>query len=335
MGGLRVDRKLASIRSGNYRPADFIIADAKDGEMGGGIRVAGPARDPKTGVADGFKSYAAYREAIAEMTRADLVDVMLMAPSMGERLCGAGLFADSQVTPAVRLNEATDIWGPRGSTYKTNPAAPFRTARPKTARAFCNLGLYSVTFYNDQDIDTHTLNEYSVFREEAAAAGMRHFLEVFNPAFPIDTGAAESGAFINDSIVRCLAGVLADEHPLFLKIAFNGMKAMDELAGYDPERIVVGILGGGAGSTRDTFELLAQAHRAGARVALFGRKINLAEHPVTLVGMMRHVIEDGLDPQEAVAAYHDALGKAGIAPARSLADDSLVTEEVLKAEARG
>ena len=122
---------------------------------------------------------------------------------------------------------------------------------------------------------------------------------------------------------------------MFLKIAFNGVKAMEELAGYDPERIVVGILGGGAGTTRDTFELLAQAHRAGARVALFGRKINLAEDPVTLVGTMRQVIEDGLDPKEAVAAYHDALGKAGIAPARSLADDSAVTEEVLKAEARG
>ena len=331
MGVLRVDRKLESIRGGTYRPTDFIIADAKDGEMGGGIHVAGPAREPKTGAVDGFKPYAVYNKAIAEMTRADLVDVMLMAPSMGERLCRAGLFADSQVTPAVRLNEATDIWGARGSSYKATPAEPFRTVRPKGARAFCDLGLYSITFYNDRDRDTYTLNEYRAFREEAAAAGMRHFLEVFNPAFPIDTGDAEIGAFINDSIVRCLAGVLSDEHPLFLKIAFNGVKAMEELAGYDPERIVVGILGGGAGTTRDTFELLAQAHRAGARVALFGRKINLAEDPVRLVGMMRQVIEDGLDPKDAVAAYHDALGKAGIAAARALADDSAVTEEVLKA----
>ncbi len=334
MGDLRVDRKLESIRSGNYRPSDFIIADAKDGEMGGGIRVAGPARDAKTGKTDGFKPYAAYRAAIEEMTRADLVDVMLMAPSMGEKLCRDGLFADSQVTPAVRLNEATDIWGPRGSNYKASPALPFRTARPKTVRAFCDLGLYSITFYNDRDQDTHTLNTYRDFREEAAGAGMRHFLEVFNPAFPIDTGDEEIGAYIADSIVRCLAGVLSDEHPLFLKIAFNGRRAMEELTSYDPARIVVGILGGGAGTTRDTFELLSQAHKSGARVALFGRKINMAEDPVTLVGMMRQVIEDGLDPKEAVAAYHDALGKAGIAPARTLADDSVVTEEVLKAEAR-
>ena len=76
MVGLRVDRKLESIRAGTYRPSDFIIADAKDGEMGGGIQVAGPVRDPKTGMTDGQKPYSAYREAIVEMTQADPVKPM-------------------------------------------------------------------------------------------------------------------------------------------------------------------------------------------------------------------------------------------------------------------
>ena len=333
MAGLRLDRKLEKIRAGDYRPTDFIIADAKDAEMGGGIQVAGPARDPKTGVTDGLKPYPTYSEAIREMTRSDLVDVMLMSPSMGERLCNEGVFKGTDVTPAVRLNEATDIWGARGSSYKKSPAVPFRTVRPESARRFCDLGLYSITFYNDRDQDTLTLNAYRDFREETMAAGLRHFLEVFNPHFPIGLAGAEIGEYINDSIVRCLAGVLSDEHPVFLKIAFNGMQAMDELASYDPSRIVVGILGGGAGTTRDTFELLSQAHRAGARVALFGRKIKLAEDPITMVGFMRQVVE-GLDPKEAVAGYHDALGQAGIKPERSLADDNAVTESVLKAEAR-
>ena len=35
-----------------------------------------------------------------------------------------------------------------------------------------------------------------------------------------------------------------------------------------------------AGTTRDTFELLAQGVKYGARVALFGRKIGLAESPL-------------------------------------------------------
>jgi len=37
--------------------------------------------------------------------------------------------------------------------------------------------------------------------------------------------------------------------------------------------LVVGLLGGSSGTTRDTFELLSQGEKAGARVALFGRKL--------------------------------------------------------------
>jgi len=58
---------------------------------------------------------------------------------------------------------------------------------------------------------------------------------------------------------------------------------MSELCAYDPTRLITGILGGAKGTTRDTFELLHQASSAGARVALFGRKINQAEAPLELV----------------------------------------------------
>ena len=37
----RMAEKLARIVSGNYRPQDFIIADAKDGDMGGGADAIG------------------------------------------------------------------------------------------------------------------------------------------------------------------------------------------------------------------------------------------------------------------------------------------------------
>ena len=48
---------------------------------------------------------------------------------------------------------------------------------------------------------------------------------------------------------------------------------MEELASYDPKQLIVGVLGGGKGTTRDTFELALQAERYGARVALFGRNL--------------------------------------------------------------
>ena len=96
--------------------------------------------------------------------------------------------------------------------------------------------------------------------------------------------------------MRTLAGVMRADHPHFLKLQYNGPRAMEELAGYDPERLIVGILGGAKGTTRDTFELIFQAEKYGARVALFGRKINLAEDPHALVRYMRAVVEKEIGP---------------------------------------
>ena len=39
----RLDDKLARIRAGGYRRSDFIIADAKDPDMGPGLHAVGPA----------------------------------------------------------------------------------------------------------------------------------------------------------------------------------------------------------------------------------------------------------------------------------------------------
>ena len=92
----------------------------------------------------------------------------------------------------------------------------------------------------------------------------------------------------------------------------------------------MGVLGGGAGTTRDTFELLFQAEKYGARVALFGRKINLAESQLDMVRFMRAIVDGELTPAEAVRAYHGVLKDKGIPSIRSLEDDSKVTEAVLK-----
>jgi len=133
-------------------------------------------------------------------------------------------------------------------------------------------------------------------------------------------------------ILSSLAGLTKAERPEFLKIPFNGPKALEELSGFD-STLVVGILGGGAGTTRDTFELLSQGERFGARVALFGRKINLAEAPLNLVALMRQVVDGSVTPEEAVRAYHGDLQKLGIKPTRALGDDRIVTEKVLQAAA--
>ena len=328
----RLTDKLSRIRAGTYTPRDFIIADAKDAEMGGGIGALGSLR-----LADGTirpANCADYRQAMKDMMASGLVDIMLTSMASAEDLAAGHAFQGSDVTQAIRLNDATDIWGFRGASYRQSPALPFRTARLEHARQFAALGLYAVTFYNDRDLDVATSEAYRHFRKRAEEAGMSHFLEVFNPAFPIEIGGAELGAFVNDAIVRCLAGVARSEAPLFLKMQFNGARAMEELASYDPANLIVGVLGGAAGTTRDTFELVAQTERFGGRVALFGRKIHLAADPIEIVRMMRAIVEGEIGPVEAVKSYHAALAAKGIPSSRTVDEDLEVTDPVLKPEAR-
>ena len=323
-----LETKLAHIKEGSYKPADFIIADAKDADIGFGTAAPGPDR-ARPGR---LFPREVYLERMRAMTRSELVDIMLMSASTAERLSGEGLFASSPVTPAIRLNDTTDIWSARGGRYKEEPSRHHRTARIDQARKITDLGLYSITFSNEVDIDAENAEAYSAFRAEAAEHGMRHFLEVFNPAFDIHlTGAAgDIGHFINDNIVRTLAGVMSADHPQFLKLQYNGARAMEELASYDPGHLIPGILGGGKGTARDTFELIAQASKHGARVALFGRKVNLAEDSVAIVRFMRAVVEGEIKPADAVAAYHDHLAKNKLTPDRPLAEDNMITDPVLK-----
>ena len=118
-------------------------------------------------------------------------------------------------------------------------------------------------------------------------------------------------------ITRMLAGVSPAGRPLFLKIVYHGPKAMEELVRFDPH-LIVGILGGSSGTTRDAFQLLSDAQKYGARVALFGRKINHAENQLAFVQFLRLIVEGQIGPVDAVKAYHAVLGKLGITPHRSL-----------------
>lgn len=327
----RLDRKLDAVLDGRYTPDDFIIADAKDADMAFGVAAPGPVADRPTEAGAGrYRTRGAYLDAMRALVAHDALDILLTSASNGERLANDGSL-DDDVTLAVRANDSTDIWNHRGGTYPTAPSRPFRSADLGEVRPFCDLVLYSVTFNNDVDRDLPTLEAYSAFRHEAAALDMRYFLEVFNPNAPTDLAPEKFGAFVNDTIIRTLAGVTSAHRPLFLKMPYNGADAVAELVEHDPS-VVIGILGGSAGTTRDTFELLDRAQRHGARVALFGRKIQRAESQLDLVGLMRPVLRGDLTPADAVRAYHDALAKAELTPHRSLAEDLEVTDPVLRAE---
>ncbi len=182
------------------------------------------------------------------------------------------------------------------------------------------MGLYSITLNNDATLDRASLETYRAFREEALEKGFRHFLEMFVPNAPVNL-IKDVPRFVNDSIVRLLAGTGSATRPLFLKIPYFGPAAMEQLASYDSS-LVVGILGGSAGTTFDAFQMLWEAKKYGARAALFGRKINSAEHQLSFVEQLRTLADGDSTPPEAVKAYHGALQKLGISPLRSMADDS-------------
>ena len=111
-------------------------------------------------------------------------------------------------------------------------------------------------------------------------------------------------------------------------MVYHGPKAMEELVHYDPH-LVVGILGGSAGTTYDAFKLLSEAKKYGARVALFGRKINNAENQLAFIRFLRLIADGEIGAEEAVRAYHGVLQRLGIKPQRSLEDDMKLQTNVM------
>jgi hypothetical protein len=329
-----LDAKLADIHRDPRGSREFIIADAKDADMGFGVPAPGIRASANI---ETFKTLEDYREQIRQVIRQGVVDIVLMSASTCEQLVlKERLFDNSHVTPAVRANDATDIHVMRGSQLGSQPSLPFRSASLDHAQCGhldcasaermlgVDLGLYSITFNNDSVLDLAALEAYKSFREEAELKGFRHFLEVFHPNAPRNLDPAKTVDFVNDAIARSLAGVTSKGRPVFLKIPYPGPRAMEELVAYDPH-LVVGILGGSSGTTRDAFQLIHDARKHGARVALFGRKINNAENQLAFIEFLRLIVDDVLEPEEAVRAYHAVLAKLNIKPLRPLADDLQVT----------
>ncbi len=307
--------KLASFRESSSNRA-FIIADAKDADMAFGIAAPGKIRGGS------YRPLADFRDQIREIVAQGLIDIMLMSASTSEIVTiREQIFEHSTVTPAVRANDTTDIHVIRGSVY---PEAP--------SRPFVNLGLYSLTFNNHSERDLESLTAYKAFRQEAEEKGFNHFLEVFGPNVPADVHRIQEETipfFLNDHIVRLLAGIPSVARPQFLKIPYFGPAAMEEICTYDPS-LVVGVLGGSAATTHDAFELLHSAKSHGARVALFGRKINAAEHQLSFVEHLRRVADDEILPAEAVKSYHSTLAKLKIPPHRSIDQDLQLTSAYLR-----
>lgn len=329
-----METKLADIRT-DLNSSAFIVAYAADPDMSRGIPSAGKPY-PSNENDDQYRGMPNFYATLEELVEQAKIDILLASVSTMDVLAHEKkLFQNSPVTPAIRSNDTTDIWGPRGSIYRVYPSQPFATTTIEEAQygtltpepnatPEVNLGLYSVTFNNILAADLLTLERFKAFRIEATQKEFRYFLEVFNPN-RADHGISDENIpyFVVDHIARMLAGVPRASRPEFLKIAYNGPKAMEALVNYDPT-IVVGVLGGPASTTYDAFKLIYEAKKHGARLTLFGRRIKDAEHPASFVEILREVADDNIGPEEAVKAYRGKLQALDIPPKRDLEADMVL-----------
>ncbi len=334
-----LDQKISRILA-DHSCSDFLLADAKDADMAYGI--SAPGKSPEHHAVEGrYRTLAEYRQHIREVIQQAKVDIVLMSASTNELLnIKERLFDDSPITPAARANDTTDIHVATGARYAAFPSRPFRTATidhiqcgkyeclPNERVLGANLGLYSITFNNDLQRDLEILTAFREFRIEAEKKGFRYFLEVFDPNTPNAVDADKLGQFINDHIVRDLAGVTKAGRPLFLKVVYHGPQFMEQLATYDPD-LIPGILGGSSGTTYDAFKMLAEAKKYGARIALYGRKINNSEHQLAFISFLRLIADDEITPEDAVRAYHGVLQQLNIKPYRSLDEDMQITNPAM------
>ena len=319
-----LDVKLDDIRT-NPNSDAFIIAYAADSDMSGGVATF-----------EANYSIQMYCETLVELIEQAKIDIILTSVSSMDILAREKrCFDDSPVTPAIRSNDTTDLWGARGANYANEPSRPFATATIEEGQygtllptsdqtPDVNLGLYSVTFNNDLDADWFSLETFKDFRIEATQKEFRYFLEVFNPNVE-DCGIPPEDipTYVIDQIARMLAGIPRASRPEF-------PESMEALVNYDPS-VIVGILGGVTSTTYDAYKLISQAKKYGARVSLFGRRIKGAEDPRAFVEVLRDVADGQVGPEEGVRAYRDKLAKLGIKPARSLEDDMVLFTPGLEA----
>ena len=81
----RLEEKLARIRKDPQGARDFLICDAKDGDMGGGIPMPGPRRGSEGRPGGAFKTRRDYLDQVTVLVRQDILDLVLLSVANLER----------------------------------------------------------------------------------------------------------------------------------------------------------------------------------------------------------------------------------------------------------
>jgi hypothetical protein len=330
-----LDQKIVNLHSG-LTAEDFILVDAKDPISAFGILGTGKTSSGKN------KSKQEFFEDIQAMVNQSIIDVMLTTVNTYDRLTNKeDIFATTPVTPAIRMNSSTDIWMVRNGNYSQMRSIPYTCASVgrimightppwENEKPKIDLGLYSITFNNNPDDDIITLEAFKSFWTEAEQNQFRYFLEVFDPnTSECGLKPDEIPGFINDQIARILSITPLAASPLFLKLPYHGPDAMQELVKFDND-LIIGILGGISGTTYDSFKLISEAQKYGARCAIYGRRIKYSEDPLTFVKFLDLIVKKKISPEKAVEEYHAEIEKLGKRPLRPFKEDRKISSSALQ-----
>src|ERR1700753_4262161 len=123
----RLDEKLARLRAREERRREFIIAAAKDPDMGPGLHAVGPIRSAD-GSTPRLRTRAEFLGECEKIIKQDVVDILIASASNIEALVDKGAFHGTGVKPAIRANDTTDVWRHRGAKHHETPSKPFRSA---------------------------------------------------------------------------------------------------------------------------------------------------------------------------------------------------------------
>jgi hypothetical protein len=270
------------------------------------------------------------------VVRQGLIDIMLCSASNIEQLAiRERLFDGSHITPAARANDATDIGSFEALNTFSNHRGPSAAQRSITSNADASTASpahrtsarsrpLSVTFTNNLSRDYETLQAFKEFREEAERKNFRYFPRSFRseqsiPASPRKWWTAYQRSHHPQPCGRDRARATAFLKDRLSRPASDGRTRRLRFESYRRH----------SGRRRRHDLRRLQAHRGGqkhgARVALFGRKINQSEHPLAFIEMLRRIVEHEITAEEAVRAYHGVLQSVGIPPLRALDEDSKLT----------
>ena len=278
---LRLDEKLQNIREGRYKRSDFIIADAKDFDAGAGITCSGFDYTDPSGQAR-RRTRDEFLDQIEAIVKQDIVDIMLVSVSNLERLHERAVFEASQVKPAIRANLTTDCWG--GIRHGQLLQGSFKAVPVGDDLARDHWDATTCAWKADHRHRSRTLLDHLRQRPgtrckgarrvqalsliEAAANNFRYFYEVFNPNIDIGLQSYRDRRVPqrhNPTVTRWPDQVRKTRVPQrFHSTARGHLRSWPA----SHSELIVGVLGGGAGTTRDTFELVNQAERYGARLGL-------------------------------------------------------------------